>query len=90
MKQEVAVIRQKNPTYHFLKWIRAASRKVENQLGKNNKKKSLHVIDATHRAKRVDILAVMAQADELDAQGMGSSKELEISTSSCFKKFKRS
>lgn len=89
MKQEVSTIRQKNPTYHFIKWVRAAARKVETQLGKNNNKKPLHVIDATHRAKRVDILAVMSQADELDAQGMESSKELEISASSCFKKFKR-
>mmetsp|Transcript_22068 Transcript_22068/g.21774 ORF Transcript_22068/g.21774 Transcript_22068/m.21774 type:complete len:324 (-) Transcript_22068:33-1004(-) len=91
MREEVREIQKKWPQYHYIKWIRAAVRKLEQHDGKKLKNRPPPIIDATQSEKRLDILNMMADADENPPKGFqGTSDEISFSRSSSFKKFEKS
>ena len=87
MRLEVKELRKKQPQYNYVKWIRAAARRMEVQLGKSDS--GAHVIDATHAPKRADVLSLMAQVEESELAGIASTKDLPFSSGTCFKPFTR-
>ena len=60
MREEVQQHRGKHPHFDYLRWLRAAIRKLENLMGKRQKAKPLEVVDATQVVHRVDSLAILA------------------------------
>lgn len=89
MREEVKEIKKKSPQYHYIKWIRAAIKKLENQIGKKMKTHNSvePIVDATQRIKRIDILNLMAEADNNAIKGFKDNLSLPFSTSSSFKMF---
>ena len=60
MREEVRLQRQRTPNFDYLRWLRAAIRKLENIMGKRQKPKSPELIDATQAVHRVDNLTILA------------------------------
>lgn len=60
MREEVRVQRVKHPQFDYLRWLRAAIRKLENLIGKRQKVKTPELIDATQAVHRVDNLTILA------------------------------
>jgi len=87
MRQEVCSIKQRAPSYHCIKWLRAAVKKLETQLGKR-KVKLPALIDATQPQRRLDILSLMVEAENLK-QGIQGDSNLPFSSTSCFKPFRQ-
>eukprot|EP00358_Blepharisma_japonicum_P003106 CAMPEP_0202945236 /NCGR_PEP_ID=MMETSP1395-20130829/6209_1 /ASSEMBLY_ACC=CAM_ASM_000871 /TAXON_ID=5961 /ORGANISM="Blepharisma japonicum, Strain Stock R1072" /LENGTH=345 /DNA_ID=CAMNT_0049645001 /DNA_START=124 /DNA_END=1161 /DNA_ORIENTATION=- len=91
MREEVKEIKKRLPQYHYIKWIRAAIRKLEAQLGKRALKspQPSPIVDATQRVKKIDILNLMADADNNMYEGFQDNSILALSSSSSFKKFEK-
>jgi hypothetical protein len=60
MREEVQQQRVKHPHFDYLRWLRAAIRKLENLMGKRQKPKPFELIDATQAVHRVDNLTILA------------------------------
>lgn len=90
MREEVREIKKRWPQYHYIKWLRAAVRKLEQSNGRRLKNKPPPIIDATQSEKRIDILDMMADADKNYPKCFQDNSGLLISTSSSFKKFDKS
>jgi hypothetical protein len=90
MRQEVAEIKRKYPQYHYIKWLRAAIRKLEHRVGRRTHKiKAPPIIDATQAARRVDMLNVLAIADGDADHGIQGVSNFSFSAISSFKKYER-
>lgn len=85
MKEEVAEIKKKAPQFHYIKWLRAAVRKLELSNGKKVKNKQVSSLNLKPREKRLDMLAIMAEAENLKRLGIESSTFLNCTASSSFK-----
>lgn len=90
MKEEVTDIRKKAPQYHYIKWLRAAVRKLEQNNGKKHKQKPFTSINPKPKEHRFDMLSVMAEAENAKCSGIESSTSLNITSSSSFKAYSNS
>ncbi|OMJ88106.1 hypothetical protein SteCoe_10004 [Stentor coeruleus] len=90
MKEEVIDIRKKAPQYHYIKWLRAAVRKLEQNNGKKHKQKTFTSINPKPKEHRFDMLSVMAEAENTKCSGIESSTSLNITSSSSFKVYSNS
>ena len=87
MKEEVADIRKKAPSYHYIKWLRAAVRKLELNSGKKIKIKNSVNINPRPKEQRIDILTIMADAENAKCSGIQSNTSLNVNSSSSFKAY---
>ena len=87
MKEEVMEIKKKNPQYHYLKWIRAAVRKLEQNSAKKSKLKLSVSINPKPKEQRFDMLTIMAEAENAKCIGIESTTSLNITSSSSFKAY---
>lgn len=87
MKEEVAEIRKKAPQYHYIKWLRAAVRKLEQNSGKKVKNKVVPSINPRPKEQRIDMLTIMAEAENAKCIGIQSNTSLNITSSSSFKAY---
>ena len=85
MKEEVAEIKKKAPQFHYIKWLRAAVRKLELGNGKKVKNKQVSSLNMKPREQRLDMLAVMAETENSKSFGIESSTFLNCTASSSFK-----
>ena len=87
MKEEVTEIKKKNPQYHYLKWIRAVVRKLEQNSAKKTKPKLVVSINPRPKEQRFDMLTIMAEAENAKCNGIESTTSLNINSSSSFKAY---
>ena len=85
MKEEVAELKKKVPNFNYIKWLRAAVKKLDSNTGKKIKNKVVSSFNFKPREQRIDILSVMADAEDLQKFGIESSTFLNFNSSSSFK-----
>lgn len=85
MKEEVAEIKKKAPQFHYIKWLRAAIRKLELGNGKKVKNKQLGSLNLKPKEQRLDMLTIMAEAESFKRFGIESSTFLNATATSSFK-----
>jgi hypothetical protein len=87
MKEEVAELKKKVPNFHYIKWLRAAVKKLDSNHGKKNKNKVVGCSSLKPREQRIDMLSIMAEAEDSKRFGIESSSFLNFTASSSFKAF---
>ena len=85
MKEEVAELKKKVPNFNSIKWLRAAVKKLDSSSGKKLKNKVFSSLNFKPREHRIDMLSVMADAEDLKKYGIESSTFLNFNSSSSFK-----
>jgi hypothetical protein len=85
MQEEVSEIRKNAPTYHFVKWLRAAIRKLEINNGKKTKNKTSVSINPKPKEQRFDMLSIMAEVENSKCIGIESTTSLHATATSSFK-----
>lgn len=60
MREEVGELKQRTGSFDYVRWVRAAIRKLENQTGKKTKSRHSELVDATQSVQRVDNLTILA------------------------------
>lgn len=85
MKEEVTELKKKVPNFNYIKWLRAAVKKLDSNTGKKIKNKVVSSFNFKPREQRIDILSVMADAEDLQKFGIESSTFLNFNSSSSFK-----
>ena len=87
MKEEVGELKKKVPNFHYIKWLRAAVKKLDSSIGKKCKNKVVNSFNFKPREQRIDMLSIMADAEDQKKFGIESSTFLNFTASSSFKAY---
>lgn len=88
MKDEVRLLKTESASFDCVRWLRAAIRKLELQLGNRRQRTQVPlIIDTRKVAKRYDLLSFLANAEESSSHEINGVNSFEQSASSSFNSY---